>query len=165
MIDRIKRLFAAMGDAAPVPPALAGSAGGVDELHLAAAALLAEVALCDDSFDDDEHAAIVGLVGGRFGLSESQALGLVAAGEKAAADATQLLRFTRVIKDNFSPAERVELIEMIWEVVYADGVLHDYEDSLLRRIAGLIYVSDRDRGEARKRVLARLREAGEGLGV
>ncbi len=156
MIDRIKRLFAAMGDAAPAPPGLAGEAGGADELQLAAAALLAEVALCDDSFDDDERAAIVGLVGDRFGLSESQALGLVAAGEKAAADATQLLRFTRVIKDNFSPAERVELIEMIWEVVYADGVLHDYEDSLLRRIAGLIYVSDRDRGEARKRVLARL---------
>ena len=159
MIDRIKRLFAAMGDAAPAPPALAGGAGGVDELHLAAAALLAEVALCDDGFDDSERAAIVGIVGSRFGLSESQALGLVAAAEKAAADATHLLRFTRVIKDNFNPAERVEMIEMIWEVVYADGVLHDYEASLVRRIAGLIYVSDRDRGEARKRALARADEA------
>ena len=48
------------------------------------------------------------------------------------------------------------MIEMIWEVVYADGELHDYEDSLLRRIAGLIYVSDRDRGAARKRALERL---------
>ena len=48
---------------------------------------------------------------------------------------------------------------MIWEVVYADGILHDHEDSLLRRIAGLIYVSDRDRGDARKRVLARLDRA------
>ncbi len=168
MIDRIKRLFAAMGDGAPAPPAppaLAGGAGGVDELHLAAAALLAEVALSDDSVDDSEHAAIVGLVGSRFGLSESQALELVAVGEQAAADATQLLRVTRVIKDNFSPAERVELIEMIWEVVYADGVLHDYEDSLLRRIAGLIYVSDRDRGEARKRALARLAKTSNGLAV
>lgn len=165
MIDRIKRLFAAMGDAGPTPPALAGGAGGVDELHLAAAALLAEVALCDDNFDEVERAAVAGLVASRFELTESQALGLVAAGEKASADATHLLRFTRVIKDNFSPAERVELIEMIWEVVYADGVLHDYEDSLLRRIAGLIYVSDHDRGAARKRVLARLAEAGDGPAV
>jgi uncharacterized tellurite resistance protein B-like protein len=156
MIDRIKRLFAAMGDAGPTPPGLAGGAGGVDELHLA---------LCDDSFDEVERTAVAGLVASRFELTESQALGLVAAGEKASADATHLLRFTRVIKDNFSPAERVELIEMIWEVVYADGVLHDYEDSLLRRIAGLIYVSDRDRGAARKRVLARLGEAGDGLAV
>jgi uncharacterized tellurite resistance protein B-like protein len=46
---------------------------------------------------------------------------------------------------------------MLWEVAYADGQLHDYEASLLRRIAGLIYVGDRESGEARKRVLARLR--------
>jgi uncharacterized tellurite resistance protein B-like protein len=45
---------------------------------------------------------------------------------------------------------------MLWEVAYADGVLHDYEHNLLRRIAGLIYVTDRDRGLARNRVLARL---------
>ena len=165
MIDRIKRLFAAMGDAATAPAASAGETAGVDELHLAAAALLAEVALSDDNFDDNERDAIVGILASRFGLSQSQALELVAVAEKAAADATHLLRFTRVIKDNFSPAERIELIEMICEVVYADGVLHDYEDSLLRRIAGLIYVSDRDRGEARKRALARLGETGDSLGV
>ena len=165
MIDRIKSLFAAMGAATPAPPALAEGDGGVDELQLAAAALLAEVALGDDSFDEIERAAIVSIVASRFGLPEGQAVGLVEAAEKAAVDATQLLRFTRVIKDNFSPAERAELIEMIWEVVYADGVLHDYEDSLVRRIAGLIYVSDRDRGAARKRVLARLSETGNGPGV
>ena len=54
--------------------------------------------------------------------------------------------------------ERIELIEMIWEVVYADGELHDYEANLLRRLGGLLYVSDRERGDARKRVLARLRQ-------
>jgi uncharacterized tellurite resistance protein B-like protein len=48
------------------------------------------------------------------------------------------------------------VIEMLWEVAYADGRLHDYEASLLRRVTGLLYVSDRDSGEARKRVLARL---------
>jgi uncharacterized tellurite resistance protein B-like protein len=45
---------------------------------------------------------------------------------------------------------------MMWEVAYADGALHDYEASLLRRVTGLLYVSDRESGEARKRVLARL---------
>jgi uncharacterized tellurite resistance protein B-like protein len=50
----------------------------------------------------------------------------------------------------------VELIEMLWKVAYADRVLDQYEDSLLRRIGGLIYVPDRDRGMARQRVLARL---------
>lgn len=163
MIDRIKNLFAAMGGSAAAPPPQ--DAAGVDELHLAAAALLAEVALGDGDFEESERRAISAIVSGRFGLSETQAMTLVEAAEKAAEDATHLLRFTRVIKDNFTEAERIELIEMIWEVVYADGVLHDYEDSLLRRIAGLIYVSDRDRGEARKRALARTSAAKQGLAV
>ncbi len=150
MIERIKKLFAAAG---AEPPAVSG-AGGADELHLAAAALLAEVALGDSEFDAAERTVIERLLRERFGLAEAGRL--VDAAERAALDSSHLLRFTRVIKDNFSPAERIELIEMIWEVVYADGKLHDYEDSLLRRIAGLIYVSDRDRGDARKRVLARL---------
>ncbi len=152
MIARIKSLFAAVGSATPTESA----AAGIDELHLAAAALLAEAALGDDRFDDVERVAIGRLVRERFGLAEADADRLVEAAERLASDSTHLLRFTRQIKDNFSPAERVELIEMIWEVVYADGELHDYEDSLLRRIAGLIYVSDRDRGAARKRALERL---------
>jgi uncharacterized tellurite resistance protein B-like protein len=47
------------------------------------------------------------------------------------------------------------MIEMLWEVVYADGELHSYEANLMRRLGGLLYVSERDRGAARKRVLAR----------
>ena len=152
MINRIKRLFAAAGSPAPAP----SPENAVNELQLAAAALLAEAAMCDDGFDDAERTAIRGLVAGHFGLSESEAAALVEAAEASAADSNHLMGFTRVIKDNYSPEERIELIEMIWEVVYADGVLHDYEDSLLRRIAGLVYVSDRDRGDARKRVLARI---------
>ncbi len=150
MIDRIKRLFEAAGSPPPTEN------GDAHELHQAAAALFAEVAMSDDGFDDAERATIRRLMAERFGLSESEALALAEAAEAHAADSTHLLRFTRVIKDNYTPEERIELIEMIWEVVYADGVLHDHEDSLLRRIAGLVYVSDRDRGNARKRVLARL---------
>ena len=52
--------------------------------------------------------------------------------------------------------ERVKIIEMLWEVAYADGVVHHYEANLIRRINGLLYVSDRDSGAARKRVAARL---------
>ena len=152
MMERIKNFFATFGS----EPRALDETAGPDELQLAAAALLSEAALGDDRFDDVERQAIDRLVRTRFGLSETEAASLVDAAEKKARDSTHLLRFTRVIKDNFTPAERIEMIEMIWEVVYADGELHQYEDSLLRRIAGLIYVSDRDRGAARKRALARL---------
>ena len=153
MIERIKRLFAAAGSPPPT------ESGDANELHHAAAALFAEVAMSDDGFDDAERTTIRTLMTERFGLSEPEARALADAAEANAADSTHLMGFTRIIKDSYSPEERIELIEMIWEVVYADGVLHDHEDSLLRRIAGLVYVSDRDRGDARKRVLARLEAA------
>jgi uncharacterized tellurite resistance protein B-like protein len=54
-----------------------------------------------------------------------------------------------------TPEDRIHLIEMLWDVAYADGVLDPEEDLLIRRIAGLIYVGDRDRVLARQRVLAR----------
>jgi uncharacterized tellurite resistance protein B-like protein len=72
----------------------------------------------------------------------------------------QLLEFTRTIKDGFSYEERIHLMEMLWEVVYADEVVEAHEASLMRQIAGLIYVDDRDSGIARSRVRAR-RDAGE----
>ena len=76
--------------------------------------------------------------------------------KKGALDAKRGAAFTRVIKDRFSEDERVRMIEMLWTGAYADRRLHDYEASLVRRVAGLIYVADRDSGAARKRVLRRL---------
>jgi uncharacterized tellurite resistance protein B-like protein len=57
-----------------------------------------------------------------------------------------------------APGERTRVIEMLWEVVYADGVLEPEEDALVRKVAGLIYVDDVTRTEARRRVVARLNE-------
>ena len=150
MLDRIKALFAERGGAAAN-----GVGHDADELRLAAAALLVEAAGLDDCFDADERVRITALVRGRFGLNEAEAEALLVAAERATAEASQLYGFTRVIKDAFAHDERVEMIEMLWDVVYADGNLHDLEANLLRRIAGLIYVSDRDSGDARKRVLER----------
>ena len=64
--------------------------------------------------------------------------------------------FTRQIVQKISPEDRVHILEMMWEVAYADGVLDPHEDALLRRIAGLIHVSDQDRGAARKRAVEKL---------
>jgi uncharacterized tellurite resistance protein B-like protein len=68
----------------------------------------------------------------------------------------QLFGFARTINERLGRERRIELIEMLWEVAYADGVLDPLEDTLLRRIGGLIDVPDRERGAARLRVLARL---------
>jgi uncharacterized tellurite resistance protein B-like protein len=108
-------------------PQARGAGHSHEELRIAAAALMVEAAQLDDAFDARERA-----------------------------ESVQLHGFTRVIKSAFSQEERIELMEMLWEVVYADGELHHYEANLMRRLAGLMQVSDRDAGAARKRALKRL---------
>ena len=132
-----------------------GAAPPREELQLALAALLVEAAYSDDHFEPAERSVIARLLSCRFKLSQPEAQALLAAGEAEAGRAAELFRFTRVVNERLSPEQRVELVEMLWEVAYADGVLDQYEDSLLRRVGGLIYVTDRERGMARQRVLKR----------
>lgn len=151
MFARMKRLLT------EASPAKDGELShSFEQKQLAAAALMVEAARLDDDFDVDERARIEMLLQQHFALSASEAEELLAAGEKASSDSVEWQGFTRTIKDGFEPDERIALIEMLWEVAYADGELHDYEASLIRRITGLLYVSDRDSGEARKRVRTRL---------
>ena len=95
------------------------------------------------------------MIAGRFGLGDEATRELISAGEEAVQRSNQLYAFTRVIKQGFEVEDRVEMIEMLWDVACADGEIHDYEASLVRRVAGLIHVSDRASGEARKRALSR----------
>lgn len=136
---------------APAP-----AAGSPEPLQLALTALLVEAAYSDHHFDEAERGKVAELVERRFTLSRDEAHALLSAGEREADRSVELFHLTRVINEQLSAEQRVELVEMLWEVAYADGVLDQFEDSLLRRVAGLIYVSDRERGLARRRVLRRL---------
>jgi uncharacterized tellurite resistance protein B-like protein len=138
---------------------LTGAAPGTgavrDGLQLALAALLVEAGYSDDRFGESERTIIAGLLERRFHLPAAAARALLAAGEREAERSADLFHLTRIINERLSHQQRIELVEMLWEVAYADGVLDQYEDSLLRRIGGLVYVSDRERGAARQRVLER----------
>ena len=126
------------------------------EAQTAAAALMVEAARLDGNFGDLERDRIRRLLVERFSLTPWVAGELLAGAERTATESVAWQGFTRAIKDELPPEERIGVIEMLWEVVYADGQLHDYEASLLRRVAGLLYVSDRDSGDARLRVMERL---------
>jgi uncharacterized tellurite resistance protein B-like protein len=151
MFERLRQMLASSGEDARAP-----RQRSFEERQIAAAALLVEAASMDSEFGAAERAKISELLQSRFGLGADEAGALLAQAERTAAESVQWQGFTQAIKDGFAPAERVLVIEMLWEVAYADGQLHDYEANLLRRITGLLYVSDRESGEARKRVLARL---------
>jgi uncharacterized tellurite resistance protein B-like protein len=149
MLDRLKKMFSE-DERDPHSP----GQHTVDELHLAAAVLLVETARMDHTIGDDEREVIVDLVQARFELTDEEVASVVELADQVAHDAVELSRFTRRIRDGFDHDERIEMVEMLWRVVYADGVVHDHEANLLRRVAGLLYVSDRESGEARKRAVA-----------
>ncbi|MGB1547279.1 MAG: TerB family tellurite resistance protein [Alphaproteobacteria bacterium] len=149
MLKRLHKLFESSNGAEDAP--------ATDEaLRMAIAALLIEAALFDGHFDTRERQQILKLLQARFTLEEDAAKELFEAARKRAENPNNLHSFTKTVKDTLAHEERIELIEMLWEVVYADGKLDDFEANLLRRIGGLLYVSDQERGGARKRVLRRL---------
>src|ERR1700693_4868861 len=114
-----------------------GSGGLSDErdaLQMAVAALLIEAGRVDAALGDDERALISRLLERRFGLAAPEAQALEKAAEQRAERSAQLFGFVRTINEGLTPERRIELIEMLWEVAYADGVLDPLEDTLLRRI-------------------------------
>lgn len=134
-------------------PASAPEPSGASTLQRAAAVLLAIAARLDGHAALDERESIVRLLRVRLGVEDAEAL--VDEADEAALASTDFYQVTRVIKDGLAADQRAGIIEMLWEVVYADGKVHDYEANLIRRVAGLLQVEDRDAGEARKRVSER----------
>ena len=147
MIDHIKAL---------ITGAATADGTATDDVPAAAAALVIEAAVLDGEFDTDERRTIARLLAERFDLEASEVESLIEQGMEAVAHSVDLYGFTRVLKDGLPHEERGWIIEMLWEVAYADGKLHDYEANLVRRIVGLLHVPDRESGAARKRVLERL---------
>ncbi len=126
--------------------------------RVAIAAVLVEAARSDGSYRGREQAVIDRVLAGRYGVTPAGAASLRARGEDAQAEAVDLVRFTRVIKDAVPHEDRVAVIEAVWRVIYADGEMDHNESSLVRRLSGLLYVPDQDAGLARQRVTDAPRE-------
>ena len=119
---------------------------GPDEhgLHLATAALLFEMLRADDDEHPDERAALEQVLQKRFELSEEETRKLAELADREAAEAASLYQFTGLINEHFTPEQKVSVVEMLWQIAYADGSLDPYEEALVRKIADLIYVPHRD---------------------
>lgn len=142
MIDWISRLLSAPE----------GERATAHDERAALAALLVEAARSDGDYDDVERRRIDRVLATRFALAPDEAQAVRAEGEAAQAEAIDLVRFTRAVKDHVPHAERVGIIEALWEVVYADGRRDMHESALIRTLAGLLHVSDPEAGMARQRV-------------
>ncbi len=113
-------------------------------MNLVAAALLIETARADFTQDAAEQAAMEQLLCSSLVLDKDQVHELVVAAESSVDSATSLYEFTRVINDHYSADRKLQLIEAMWTVAYADGNLAKYEEHLIRQVAELTYVPHQD---------------------
>lgn len=122
--------------------ALAGDS--TRSIELAAAVLMVEISLADSSLDNDERHLITTALQEEFQLSEEDALAILAVAEKESDHAVSLYEFTRLINDSMSKADKVHIVELLWQVAFADSVLDKYEEYYIRKIADLLYISHND---------------------
>ena len=127
-----------------------------DPVKLASAALLARAAWLDGKLDTAEEVALNRLMVERFSINETEAKEIIAEATEDVDNGNDIYKYTKVVRDSFDNSERVALMEMLWQLVYSDGELHDFEATLMRRLAGLLFVDDRESGAARKRALEKL---------
>ena len=113
-------------------------------LKLAPAVLLVEMMRMDDELHDNEHAVLVELLKKQFKLSLEETHELIRMANKELSKSTDYYQFTSMINQNFEYAERVQIIEQLWRMAYADRILNKNEEYLVRKVAELIYVSHED---------------------
>ncbi len=123
--------------------------------RLALAALLVDAARRDDAYEAAEKVVIERILATEHGLDSEGAKRLRLEAETAQDKAMGLFRFTHTLKEATPFEDRIKIIEYLWEVALADGDRDAVEDNLVRRVCGLLGVSDRDSGLARQRVEAR----------
>ena len=109
------------------------------------AALMIHAAKIDENYTEAEKKIIKKALLEISGVDLEQAEKLVSLAEKKKEESNQIVEFTREIK-KYSMEFRLKVIEVIWKIVYSDGTSDSYESNLIRRICGLLYVSDKDNG-------------------
>ena len=109
------------------------------------ASLLIHAAKIDDNYTNFEKEIIKKALMGLYKIKTNEADKLLELAEKKEQVSNQIIEFTREIKKN-SMEFRLKIIEILWKIVYSDGTSDNYESNLIRRVCGLLYVSDKDSG-------------------
>jgi uncharacterized tellurite resistance protein B-like protein len=124
---------------------------GAGALPLACAALMFEVIRADASIDAAERVRLRALLRAEFDLDGDDLDALEALAEQEVEDATDLYQFTRLVTEHCGVEERIAVIDRLWQVAWADGVIDPLEEHTIRRVADLIHVRHGDFVAARQR--------------
>ncbi len=131
--------------------------GPEKELQVATCALLMEMAHADDEFSPEEEKRIENLMRDHFDIPPETFTEIKAISDKRRAESIDLWHFAKVIKNNYSAAEKEKVIEMIWAVVYADKKLDAHEDYLVHKLATILDLEHKQLINAKLKVLKEIK--------
>ena len=156
MLNAIRQFFENNLLAAAKP-----GSGNSDEhaLQLATAALLFEMMRMDEHVKEDERQVIFDELSRRFQLDKKETEELLQLAEEEARDATDYHQFTSLINQHFSPEQKLKVIELLWQVAFADGHLDSHEEHLVRKLSELLYVPHREFIAAKHRIIKNAQDA------
>ena len=139
MIKKLKDLLANFSNTQEVE-----ESSSPDKLDQACAALLIEIAFADKTFNSTEKELLKESLLKSYNLEEEVVDGIIDDAESTVAESTSLYEYTRTVNDEFEYSDKLNLLENLWKVAYADNVLDKYEEHLIRKISDLIHISHSD---------------------
>ena len=149
MIDKLKRFFS---KSKPDDGQNAGPASEHD-VRVAVCALFVEMARIDKKFTPSEMETILSILKEKYGLSQEHADDLVAEADRELEQSVDLWQFARLINENYSTAEKIEIIEILWQMVFVDGKMDEYEHYLMNKLKNLLRLSQDQLIDAKLKVL------------
>jgi uncharacterized tellurite resistance protein B-like protein len=149
MLDMVKKFFGKMGAANDQD----ASHDTAHDLHVATCALFLEMARIDESFTPAEMETLLQILKEKYGLSHDHADALIAEADAELDKSVDLWRFARLINENYSNEEKIEIIETLWRIVFVDGKMDKYENYLMHKLSKLLRLSNEQLIEAKMKVL------------
>ena len=116
-----------------------------DNSKILIASILVHAAKIDEIYTDIEKKIIKKALLNLYGIEEVEAAKILSLAEIKEQESNQIVEFTKEIKKN-SAEFRLKIIEILWQIVYSDGTQDIYESNLIRRVCGLLYISDKENG-------------------
>lgn len=131
-----------------------GGHSGENTLQLAVAVLLIEVMQADAECAFEEQAAIMNILKGRFMLSDAEVTQLSEQAQQTSKAANDFHQFTSLINNQLALPEKVQIVEYLWRIVYADGQVSAHENHIMRKLVDLLHISLGDNAAAKQRARA-----------
>lgn len=126
---------------------------GLSDVRIAACALFLEMARADGEFSDEEQGRILTILKNDYHLSDEEALVLIQSADRELEQSIDLWHFTNRINQSHSEEEKIDIISMLWKIVYADGTLDKHERYLVHKLSNLLRLSHQELIDAKMRVL------------